>query len=32
MADQPAQKFKIGLLTATIWKNDGFYTVDLSRP
>lgn len=31
MANQPAQKFKIGLTTATIWDNDGFYTVDLSR-
>ncbi|OWU70288.1 hypothetical protein ATO2_07015 [Roseovarius sp. 22II1-1F6A] len=31
MANQPAQKFKIGLLTATIWQNDGFYSVDVSR-
>ncbi len=31
MAKQPAQKFKIGLITATVWQNDGFYSVDLSR-
>lgn len=31
MTNQPAQKFKIGLTTATIWQNEGFYTVDLSR-
>jgi len=30
MANQPAHKFKIGLLTATIWDNEGFYTVNLS--
>jgi hypothetical protein len=31
MTKQPAYKFKIGLITATIWDNDGFYSVDLSR-
>ena len=31
MANQPAHKLKIGLITATIWNNDGFYSVDLSR-
>lgn len=31
MANQPAHKFKIGLITATVWRNDGFYSVDLSR-
>ena len=31
MANQPAQKFRLGLITATIWNNDGFYSVDLSR-
>ncbi|MBD3676961.1 MAG: hypothetical protein HUJ27_00995 [Rhodobacteraceae bacterium] len=31
MAQQPVFKFKIGLVTATIWDNDGFYSVDISR-
>ncbi|WP_343081440.1 hypothetical protein [Ostreiculturibacter nitratireducens] len=31
MSNQPAYKFKIGLITATIWENDGFYSVDISR-
>lgn len=31
MADQPVFKFKTGLITATIWDNDGFFSVDLSR-
>lgn len=31
MAKQPAQKFRLGLITATIWDNDGFFTVDFSR-
>lgn len=31
MADQPVFKFKIGLITATIWDNEGFYSVDISR-
>jgi hypothetical protein len=29
---QPAAKFRIGLVTATVWKNDGgFYSVNLQR-
>ncbi|SIN99029.1 MULTISPECIES: hypothetical protein [Rhodovulum] len=31
MTNQPAYKFKIGLITATIWDNDGFHSVDFSR-
>lgn len=31
MSNQPAFKIKIGLITATIWNNDGSYSVDLSR-
>ena len=31
MSQQPAFKFKIGLITATIWENDGFYSVDIAR-
>jgi len=35
MSDKPAMKFKIGFVTATIWKNDNggnkYYTVNLSR-
>lgn len=31
MANQPAYKLKIGLITATIWENDGFYSVDIAR-
>lgn len=31
MANQPAKKLKIGLITATIWDNGGSYSVDLSR-
>ena len=31
MSNQPAFKFKIGLITATIWENEGFYSVDISR-
>lgn len=31
MNNQPAHKVKLGLITATIWNNDGFYTVDISR-
>lgn len=31
MANQPAKKFRLGLITATIWDNDGFYSIDLSR-
>jgi hypothetical protein len=29
--NQPAHKVKIGLITATVWANDGFHTVDISR-
>ncbi len=31
MTNQPTFKFRIGLITATIWKNDGFYSVDFKR-
>ena len=31
MVNQPDHKVKIGLITATIWQNDGFYSVDFSR-
>ena len=31
MIKRPAQKLRLGLITATIWDNDGFYSVDLSR-
>lgn len=35
MSDKPVKKFRIGFVTATIWKNQGteraFYTVDVSR-
>ncbi len=31
MSNQPAQKIRLGLITATIWDNDGFYSVDLAR-
>lgn len=36
MANQPAAKFRIGYVTATVWANEGngdrtFYNVDLSR-
>jgi len=31
MGNLPAHKFRIGLLTATIWKNEKSYSVDLSR-
>lgn len=31
MSNQPAHKFRLGLITATIWKNENFYSVDLSR-
>jgi hypothetical protein len=31
MSMQPAHKIRLGLITATIWNNDGFYSVDLSR-
>ena len=31
MQNAPAHKVKIGLVTATIWDNNGSYSVDLSR-
>ena len=31
MSQLPVFKFKIGLVTATIWENDGFCSVDISR-
>ena len=31
MTKTPAHKLRLGLITATIWDNDGFYSVDLSR-
>ncbi len=31
MSMQPAHKLRLGLLSATIWDNDGRYSVDLSR-
>lgn len=31
MSNQPAHKFKIGLITATIWDNEGHFSVDISR-
>ncbi|MBI1220495.1 MAG: hypothetical protein GC186_18345 [Rhodobacteraceae bacterium] len=31
MSNLPAHKFKIGLITATIWENEGFYSVDIAR-
>ena len=35
MADQPVARFRIGLVTASVWENEGnnrpFYTVTLQR-
>lgn len=31
MSNTPAYKVKLGLITATVWKNEGFYSVDISR-
>lgn len=31
MADRPVEKFRIGLITAAVWKNDSSYTVTLQR-
>lgn len=31
MSTQPAYKVRLGLITATVWDNDGFYSVDISR-
>ncbi len=29
--NQPAAKFRIGYVTATVWQNEKFYSVKLSR-
>ena len=31
MTNQPAKKIRIGSITATVWENDGRYSVDMSR-
>ena len=31
MTNTPAHKIRLGLITGTIWMNDGFYSVDFSR-
>lgn len=31
MSNQPAQKYRLGLITTTIWENNGFYSVDVAR-
>ena len=31
MSNQPAHKIKLGLITATIWNNDGSFSVDVTR-
>ena len=31
MSNQPAYKVKLGLITATVWDNDGFCSVDFTR-
>ncbi|UXX82215.1 hypothetical protein [Roseovarius pelagicus] len=31
MTKAPSHKVRLGLITATIWDNSGFYSVDLSR-
>ena len=31
MRTQPAYKVRLGLITATVWDNDGFFSVDISR-
>jgi hypothetical protein len=31
MSNMPAHKIKLGLTTATIWNNDGSYSVDIAR-
>lgn len=30
-ANQPAAKYRLGYVTATVWKNDDFFSVVLSR-
>lgn len=29
--NQPAAKFRVGYVTATVWKNDAYYNVVLSK-
>ena len=31
MSNTPAHKIRLGLITATIWQNDSFHSVDLAR-
>ncbi|WP_322867735.1 hypothetical protein U5922_016890 [Aquicoccus sp. G2-2] len=31
MTKTPSHKVRLGLITATIWDNNGFYSVDMSR-
>ncbi|MGX9353983.1 hypothetical protein ACS3SW_02120 [Roseobacteraceae bacterium S113] len=31
MTNQPSHKIRLGLITATIWNNDGRYSVDIAR-
>ncbi len=31
MSNTPAHKIKLGLTTATIWNNNGSYSVDITR-
>ncbi|MGH1417020.1 MAG: hypothetical protein ACRBB0_26280 [Pelagimonas sp.] len=31
MNNQPAHKLRLGRISATIWENDGFYSVDITR-
>lgn len=30
-ANQPAAKYRVGYVTATVWKNDSYYNVVLSK-
>ena len=30
MANQPAAKYRVGFVTATVWENNGFYSVKLT--
>lgn len=31
MSNTPAHKLRLGLIVATIWDNNGFYSVDIAR-
>jgi hypothetical protein len=31
MTNTPAHKLRLGLIVATIWDNNGFYSVDITR-